>query len=85
MLILSQLVVNSHDDLVSVNVDMPLHERHWLSEHIEAGTNEVYIEDLVISYDTEYSLIVVVSSLRVELYDDTSLRMWFNRSLSPRE
>jgi hypothetical protein len=82
MLVFSHLIMDTHDNFMSIDVHMSLHQRHWLVKYIVAGTNEVYVKDLVISYYAEHSLVVVVSRLRVELNDDTSLGVRLNCALS---
>ena len=73
MLISSKPVVDTHDDLVSININMSLHEWHWLGQNIVASTNEVNIENKMVSYNTKDSLIVVLSCLWVEFNYYTSL------------
>lgn len=82
MLVSSQLVVNAHNDLVPIDIYMPLHEGHWLGQDIIACSNQVDVEDLMISYNTENSLVVVGSCLRIKFYDDTGLGVRPNGTLS---
>jgi hypothetical protein len=58
---------------VPINIDMSLHQGHWLVLKVIAGTKQVYIQDLMVSNDTEYSLIVVCGFLGVKLNDDANL------------
>ena len=65
--------MNAHDHLMSVDINMSLHQRHWLLEHIVAGTHEVNIENLVVPHHAEYSLVVCRCLLREELDDNPDL------------
>jgi hypothetical protein len=65
--------VDTHDDLVPVYVDVPLHQRHGLAQHVVARANEVNAEDLVVADYAEDALVVALRLLRVELDDDTAL------------
>jgi hypothetical protein len=65
--------MHSHDDLVPIDINMSLHEGHWLGENVIASTNEVYIEYKVVPHNAEHSLIVVLRCLRVELNDNSGL------------
>ena len=58
MLVPPRLVVNSHNDFVPVDVDVPLHQRHRLRENIVAGTDEVDVEHLVVPHRPEGHLAV---------------------------
>lgn len=70
---------------MSININMSLHKRHWLGEHIEAGSYEVHIENLMVSYNAEHSLVVVGGGLRIELNDDPCLGMGLDCSFSSGE
>ena len=74
-------IMNSHDDFVSVNINMSLHQRHGFREDIIACTNQVNVKDKVIPHNAKHSLIVVFSGLRVKFYDYSGLRIWFDQSL----
>lgn len=65
-----------------INVNMSLHKGHGLGKHIIAGTNKIDIKDLVASYDTEDSLVVILSSLWEKLNDDSCLRVWLDGTLA---
>jgi hypothetical protein len=73
--------MHAHDDFVSVNVYMSLHERNWLGQDIIASTNQINIEDLVVSHHTEDSLVVIRGCLWCKGDNDTSLRFGINGSL----
>ena len=73
--------MESHDDFMSVDVDVPLHQGHRLSEDVKARSDQVNVEHLVVSDDAEHSLVVVCGSLRVELDDDPRLGPWLNGPL----
>lgn len=73
MLVPSCLVVHTHDDLVPEDVDMSLHKRHWLAEHVITCTDEVDVEYLMVPHHTEHTLVVVCGHLRVELDDNPRL------------
>ena len=77
MFISSKPVVDTHDDLVSININMSLHKWHWLGQDIVASTNKVNVENKMVPYNTKDSLIVVLGCLRVEFYYYTSLRVRF--------
>ena len=72
-LILPKSIMNTHDNLMPINVNMPLHQRHRLGEDIIASSNEVDIHDLMIAHDAEYTLIVVLGQLGVEFYYNSCL------------
>jgi len=57
-------IVDAHNDLVSVDVDVSLHKWDWLGQDVEAGTYQVNREDLMVTHNTENSFVVVDSLLR---------------------
>lgn len=65
--------MDPHDHLVAIDVNVPLHERHRLRQHIVARANQVHAEDLVVSDDAEDALVVALSLLRIELNDYSAL------------
>ena len=73
MLIPSEPVMDTHDDLMSKNINMSLHQWHWLGEDVVASTNKVNVEHVVVPHNAEDSLIVVLCCLRVEFYYYSSL------------
>lgn len=79
--VVAKFLMDAHDDLMAVDVDVSLHERHWLREDVEAGTHKVHAEDIVIANNAENALVVVASGLREELDDDSCLRVRLNGSL----
>jgi hypothetical protein len=64
--------VDAHDNFVSVDVDMPLHEGHWLGQDIEAGADQVHVQNGVLSDDAEDPLVEVRALARGEGHDDPS-------------
>lgn len=77
--------MDTHNDLVPVDIYMSLHERHWLVQDIVAAANQVDVHDLVIAYYAEDTLVVVLGLLWVELDDDTRLGFWWDGSFNLRE
>jgi hypothetical protein len=77
--------VNAHDDLVSINIDVSLHQRHRLIQHIVTGTQQVNVENLVVSHHAKYSFIVVRRFLGVELNDNSDLGVGVYCAFSFRE
>ena len=65
--------MDAHDDFVPVDIDVPLHQRHWLCKHIEASSHEVNVEDLVVSNNTEYSFVVALALLWIKLNNNPAL------------
>ena len=65
--------MDAHDNLMTIDVDMTLHEGHRLGQHVVACTDEVHAEHLVVADDAEDALVVALRLLRVELDDDTAL------------
>lgn len=49
----------SHDNLVPVYINMSLHKRNRFSQDIIASTNQVYVEDRVLSDEAEDPLVEV--------------------------
>lgn len=78
VLILPGLVVDAHDDFMPEDIDVPLHERHWLREHIISISNQVDVEHLVVPHYAEHSFVVIGSFLREELNDDSGLGLWLD-------
>lgn len=85
LLLPPELVMDSHDNLVPVDVDVSLHQGHRLGKDIEASSDQVDEENLVVPHDAEHPLVVVRSRLRVELDDDPRLGPGFDRPLKLRE
>ena len=56
--------MSSHDDFVSVGIDMSLLQWDRLGKNIEASTHEVNIENCMISYDAEDSFVEVAGLWR---------------------
>lgn len=77
--------MDAHDDLMAIDVDMTLHERHRLGQHIVACTDEVHAKHLVVADNAEDALVVALSLLRIELNDYSALRVRLNRPLRFRE
>ena len=77
MLILSKLIVDAHDNFMSIDINMSLHEWHRLGQHIVASTNKVNVEHVVVSHNAEHSLVVIFCCLWVEFYYYSSLRVRF--------
>ena len=65
-----------------VDINMSLHQWHWLIKNIIASSNQINIKNLMIANDTEYPLVVVNSMLWEEFYYYPGLRMWFYCSFS---
>ena len=77
MLIPSKLVMDTHDDFMSININVSLHEWHRLGQHIVASTDQVNVEHIVVSNNADLSLVVVLCTLWVEFYYYSSLRVRF--------
>lgn len=73
LLVSSNLFVDSHYHLVTIDVDVSLHQWHGLVFQIKTGTEQVNIQDLMITYNAEYSLVVVLCLLREEFNDNSDL------------
>lgn len=73
ILVSSNTVVNSHDDLMPIDIDMSLHEGHGLVKHIITSSNKINIQNLMITDYTEHSFVVICCFLRVELNDNSHL------------
>lgn len=74
--------MSSHDNFVSVGINMALAQRNRLRKHIIARTNKVNKEHLVVPHQTEDSLVVVSSALWAECYDDALGSVCLHNSLS---
>ena len=79
------LLVGSHNHFVTEGVHVALCQWDWLSQDIETGSNQVYIENFVILDHTEDSLIVVSSLGRFEINDYSDGGHRLNYSLGHRE
>jgi len=65
--------VGPHDDFVPVIVDVALAKGHRLSQDVEAGTNQVNVEHLMVLNQAEDTFVVVTSALGTK-GDDNALR-----------
>jgi hypothetical protein len=65
--------MDPHDNLVTIDVNVPLHEGHRLRQHVVARTHQVHAEDLVVSDNAEDALVVALGLLRIELDDYSAL------------
>lgn len=74
--------MDSHDDLVSIDIDVSLHQRHGLSKHVITSSHEVDIQHIVISDNAEHPLVVVGGRSWIKLYYDPCLRVGLDYSLS---
>jgi hypothetical protein len=63
-------VMGAHNNLMAVNIDVALHEGHWLGEDIEAGTHQINVEHLMVAHNAENAFVVVASALRAEVDHD---------------
>ena len=79
------LSVSTHDDFVSISVDMTLAKRDGLSKHIIACSKQVNVEDLVVLDETEDALIVVTAALRGVGDNDALGSVRLNHALGHRE
>jgi len=79
------LSVSTHDDFVSISVDMTLAQRDGLSKHIIACSEQVNVEDLVVLDETEDALIVVTTALRGVGDNDALGSVRLNHALGHRE
>jgi hypothetical protein len=77
--------MNPHDYLVSVDINMSLHEGNGLCEDIVACSNQVNIEHLMVSHNAEYSFVVVHCLLRREGNYDPGLRLLIGSAFYLRE
>ena len=68
-----------------VDVNMSLEKWHRLVQNIIASTNQVHVENMVVSDYAEDSFVVVGRVLWEELDDNPSLGMWLDRSFSLAE
>lgn len=78
----SGLVVDAHDDLVAIDVDVALHQGNWLVEDVIAGADQIDVQDLVVPHDTVDALIVVGGGLGGEGDDDAGLRLGVDLALN---
>ena len=76
-LVLSESIMDTHDDLVPIDVNVSLHQWHWLCKHIVAGTNKVNIEHVVVPDNAEYSFVVVCGGSWIKLYYYSGLGVRF--------
>jgi hypothetical protein len=77
--------MDTHDDLVSIDIDMSLHEWHRLVQDIIAAADQVDVEHLVVSHYAEDTLVVVLGLLWVELDNYTRLGFRWDGSFNLRE
>ena len=77
--------MDTHDYLVSVDINVSLHKWNRLCQNVIACTNQVNIEHRVVPYSAEYPLIVVCSGLRSECNDDSCLGFCIDGSFDLRE
>lgn len=75
-------IVDAHYNLMPVDVNVPLHQWHGLCEHVVAGSNEVNIENLVITNNTEDSFVVISTNLWEEFNNYSCLWSRQNRTFS---
>jgi hypothetical protein len=73
--------VVAHDDLVSVSVDVTLHERNGFSEDVEACSDHINVHDLVVSYHAKASFIKIARFWRCKRDYNTSKREWLHHTL----
>jgi hypothetical protein len=64
---------------------MSLEKWHWLVENIIASTNQIHVQNMVVSDNAEDSFVVIGCVLREELDNDASLGMWLDCSLGLAE
>ena len=74
--------MSSHDNFVSVGINMALAQRNRLRKHIIARANKVNEEYLVVPNQTEDSLVVVSSALWAECDNDALGSVCLHDSLS---
>lgn len=67
---------------MSVDINMSLEKWHGLVEDVIARTNQVDIEDVVVSHDAKDPFVVIGRVLWKELNNDPSLRLWLDSSFS---
>ena len=77
--------MQAHDDTVTENVYMSLHEGDRFGQDIIACTYQIHIQHLMVSHHAEYSLVVIDSLLRIEGDDDASGGFGIDSALYLRE
>jgi len=77
-LVCYDFIVSTHSYLVSVDINMTLHQRNRFSQNIKAGSNQVNIKDFVIANYAKNSLVEISSFLRAEINYYSSLRVRFD-------
>ena len=77
--------MGTHDDFVSVGVDMALAKRHRLRKNVIARAEQVDKEDFVVLYQTEDAFVVVACALRAKCDDDALGGISFDGALGHRE
>lgn len=85
MLLAYKLVQSAHSDFVSEDVDVALHQGHWLGQYVETGSNQVNEEHFVVLDDAEDALVVVAGAFGAEVDDDARGRVWFDSADILRE
>lgn len=79
------LSMGTHDDFVSVGIDVALAERDRLGENVEAGTNEVDKKDFVVFDEAEDAFVEVAGVLGAERNDDALRCVSLDYTLGHRE
>ena len=64
---------------------MPLAERHWLGQDVEAGAHEVDVEHAMVPHHAEDALVEITCLLRREADNDASGRVSLHHAFSLRE
>ena len=73
-------IVCSHGNLMSVYVNVALHEWNRLSKDIKTSSNHINIKNFVISNDTEYSFVKVASLFWTKVHNDSCWWVWLHCS-----
>ena len=62
--------MRAHNNLVAEDINMALHQRHRLSQDVEASAHQIDKQHFVVAHNAEDTLVVVAGTLGAEVDND---------------